>query len=386
MWFIALHLTELFQARLHSWPKIPTGIWQGWGHRRHGDKSEEPTREVSDLFVAERTQAKNSNCGFVIYKPCHYIFKIKSIGFRVFFSLCEVQSIAPLWNRYLHMAALQQRRNLNTNVCIYVPFQAQLLRLLLSCLFVLPVKPPQQASSYYGNTPRSVSEWNLLCLPAFPLCDVKPCCWAAGCASKTDRMKEKIMCWPHWLVQSNISDQSVKEWTCIRVRGVCCLYRWSLYDSCCQGRSCDQWLIVNTFFPLLLLLLLRQRSEDRIPGHLFGFTRLAEARPQSVTRPRGKQLLDTGARRRREKRRCCGWDPSSGVIWVKARSRLEPSDSTRNAVDSGRWHGKLPAHHVTRVRCCPTSQAGQDSLLRSPQMLFWEAYWNKSGEPHGRIT
>lgn len=86
LWFIALHLTELFQARLHSWPKIPTGIWQGWGHRRHGDKSEEPTREVSDLFVAERTQAKNSYCGFVIYKPCHYILKIKSIGFRVFFS------------------------------------------------------------------------------------------------------------------------------------------------------------------------------------------------------------------------------------------------------------------------------------------------------------
>lgn len=204
---------------------------------------------------------------------------------------------------------------------------------------------------------------------------------------KTDRMKEKIMCWPHWLVQSNISDQSVKEWICIRVRGVCCLYRWSLYDSCSQGRV--MWPIAHrkhVFSPFFFFY-----SSDR--GRRIEFQVISlvsqdwlRSEPQSVTRPRGKQLLDTGARRRREKRRCCGWDPSSGVIWVKARSWLEPSDSTRTVFDSGRWHGELPAHHVTRVRCCPTSQAGQDSLLRSPQMLFWEAYWNKSGEPHGRIT
>lgn len=47
-----------------------------------------------------------------------------------------------------------------------------------------------------------------------------------------------------------------------------------------RAESSDRWLTVNTFLSLLLLLLLRQRSEDRIPGHLFGFTRLAEAEPQ----------------------------------------------------------------------------------------------------------
>lgn len=153
-------------------------------------------------------------------------------------------------------------------------------------VFVLPMELPQQAISCLGNTPHSVSEWNPLCLPTLPLCDVKPWRRAAGCASKTNHMKEKIMCWPHWLIYSNIFDQSVKGWTCILEERRGKFASSSRIDElfttlAVRAESCDHSLIVNTFFfSLLLLLLLRQGSEDRIPGHLFGFTRLAQAEPQ----------------------------------------------------------------------------------------------------------
>lgn len=192
----ALDWPEQFQARLHSCPKIPTGIWQGWGHRRQGDKSEEPTREVSDLDVAERTHAKNSHCGFVIYKPCHIIIRIlrynlleKCLFFFVWSSINN-----PIMKPLFTHGSFASKRHVNKHMyfCCVLLFQAQLLHLLLSCLLVLPMKPPQQASSCLRNTPRSVSKSNLLCLPAFALCNAKPWCQAAGCFLRQTAWKKRL--------------------------------------------------------------------------------------------------------------------------------------------------------------------------------------------------
>lgn len=63
-----------------------------------------------------------------------------------------------------------------------------------------------------------------------------------------------------------------------------------------------------------------QGLKDRIPGHLFGFTRLAEAQPPSVTRDRGKQLFHTEAPGRCERGAALFKTQIIRVIWEPAMS------------------------------------------------------------------
>lgn len=304
----------------------------------------------------------------------------------------------PYCETSIHTWQLSRHRSMWTNSYLFMlrPSISGSTAPLVAFLsvFVPPMELPQQAISCLGkNTPRSVSEWNPLCLPTFSLCDVKPRCWATICASKINHMKEKIICWPHRLIYSNVFDQSVKGWICILEE------RWGKFASsrridelfttlAVRAESCDRSLIVNASPPPLFFSFSSYRGR-RIEFQVISLVSQDSPRLNPKCNSiRGKQLLDTGARTRRERGGTAGWDPSSRVIWVTAGSWQEPPSSTRHAFDTGRWHAGLPARHVTRVASFRdwADTTSSSCCYQARRCCFLEASLGKSGEPHGRIT
>lgn len=141
----------------------------------------------------------------------------------------------------------------------------------------------------FGNNPVlracHVSEWYVLCLSRVN-CGSHSHHSRSGCSQRPSNCVQLSVTWNRmryvWDVQQWFAPVHMNSFT-------------NFYTLCHLIIVWGEGRAQSRKHSLATGLALKQGSQDRIPGHNFGFTRLAKAQPQYVTQARGKQVLHTGA-------------------------------------------------------------------------------------------